>query len=333
MENSNIKRIMQLYIGKHFSLESRVLFGRWLRADEDAAAKIDMLRTIWEETSAEQTAETREDWLVIKKQLNCEPFKRNTHSIYYRLMNYAAVLALMLITAATTYLISGHQFPVSCPTFAEIFVPIGETRNIVLPDGSQVRADAGSLIVYPTDFTDTETRTVYLSGLASFSVQKNEEKPFIVKTAYMETQALGTEFQVSAYPDDNEASVSLLSGSVKVEYSGMDGDVILKPNEQLVYNKNSGAGEVKQFDSDNLTAWQHGELVFSNMTLEDIITVLERKYPYTFIYTSDNLRQDTYSFRFPPNATVENVMKIITQVADMNYKIVGEKCYLRNKRR
>ena len=34
MENdNNIKRIIQLYFGKHFSRSGRVLFGRWLRAE------------------------------------------------------------------------------------------------------------------------------------------------------------------------------------------------------------------------------------------------------------------------------------------------------------
>ena len=44
---------------------------------------------------------------------------------------------------------------------AELFVPYGESRQVILPDGSQVWVDAGSLLVYPKDFTDTETRTVY----------------------------------------------------------------------------------------------------------------------------------------------------------------------------
>lgn len=68
---------------------------------------------------------------------------------------------------------------------AELFVPYGESRQVILPDGSQVWVDAGSLLVYPKDFTDTETRTVYLTGEASFTVRKTR------KTFYCEDDLSG----------------------------------------------------------------------------------------------------------------------------------------------
>ena len=95
---------------------------------------------------------------------------------------------------------------------AELFVPYGESRQVILPDGSQVWVDAGSLLVYPKDFTDTETRTVYLTGEASFTVRKNTEKPFIVKTTYLDVQALGTVFTVASYPADSCTSTILGRG-------------------------------------------------------------------------------------------------------------------------
>ena len=42
--DNNIKRIIQLYFGKHFSRSGRVLFGRWLRAEGGASEKSDMLQ-------------------------------------------------------------------------------------------------------------------------------------------------------------------------------------------------------------------------------------------------------------------------------------------------
>ena len=59
MENdNNIKRIIQLYFGKHFSRSGRVLFGRWLRAEDGASEKTDMLQAFWEHSPAEATVET-----------------------------------------------------------------------------------------------------------------------------------------------------------------------------------------------------------------------------------------------------------------------------------
>ena len=81
------------------------------------------------------------------------------------------------------------------------------------------------------------------------------------------------------------------------------------------------------------TAWQRGELIFSCMDIEDILTCLERKFPYSFVYSLNSLKRDTYSFRFPENATLQNVMDIITQVTDMEYKIIDKKCYLMQKKK
>ena len=55
---------------------------------------------------------------------------------------------------------------------------------------------------------------------------------------------------------------------------------------------------VDQPEIDEVTAWQRGELVFSNMYLEDIFTHLERKFPYTLVYSPNSLKNNTYSFRF-----------------------------------
>ena len=235
--DNNIKRIIQLYFGKHFSRSGRVLFGRWLRAEGGASEKSDMLQAFWEHLPAEATAETREDWDALQRHLQVEPVRRNTVPMYRGWIKYAAVIALMLLTGAATFFVTDRLQPVRHVEMAELFVPYGESRQVIVPVGSQVWVDAGSLLVYPKDFTDTETRTVYLTGEASFTVRKNTEKPFIVKTTYLDVQALGTVFTVASYPADSCTSTILEEGSVKVDVkAGEHLPAILKPNERLVYS-------------------------------------------------------------------------------------------------
>ena len=70
-----------------------------------------------------------------------------------------------------------------------------------------------------------------------------------------------------------------------------------------------------------------------NMHLEDIFTNLERKFPYAFVYSLHSMKKNTYSFRFRNQATLEEVMEIISQVVgDVNYVIKGNKCYVTNKK-
>ena len=144
--------------------------------------------------------------------------------------------------------------------------------------------------------------------------------------------ALGTEFNVSAYPENPVLAATLISGSVLVEYNDLKSQVILKPNEQLAYNKDTRRHCLDNPDMKEVTAWQRGELVFREMSVKDIITVLERKYPYTFEYQLKNLKEDKYSFRFKDRAPLSEVMDIIVSVVgQMDYKIKGDHCYLISK--
>ena len=201
-------------------------------------------------------------------------------------------------------------------------------RNLTLPDGTQVLINSQSTLLYPKEFTG-DTRSVYLVGEATFKVKRDEEHPFIVKSSDFQVTALGTEFNVTAYPDEEEVTATLISGKVLVEYNGQKKQEILKPNEQLAYNKRSRSGNVLRPDMQDVTAWQHGELVLRSMTLEEIFTRLERKYPYTFVYSFRSMKEDRFNLTFGQNASIEEIMDIVARVAgNLDYQIVGDKCYI-----
>ena len=64
-------------------------------------------------------------------------------------------------------------------------------------------------------------------------MKRDEEHPFIVKSSDFQVTALGTEFNVTAYPDEDEVTATLISGKVLVEYNGQKNQEVLNPNEQL----------------------------------------------------------------------------------------------------
>ena len=150
-------------------------------------------------------------------------------------------------------------------------------------------------------------------------MKPDKKHPFIVKSNDFQVTALGTEFNVSAYPENPIIAATLISGSVLVEYNKLNSQVILKPDEQLAYNRQTYRHSLSTPDMRDVTAWQRGELVFREMSIKDIITVLERKYPYTFIYQLKNLKEDKYSFRFKDQATLSEVMDVIVNVACLLY--------------
>lgn len=195
----------------------------------------------------------------------------------------------------------------------------------------QVQLNSKSTLLYPKQFTGKE-RCVYLVGEANFKVKPDKKHPFIVKSDDFQVTALGTEFNVSAYPENQEISTALLSGSVLVEWGNLTQRTVLQPDEQLTYDKENRQFRVVHPDMADVTAWQRGELVFNEMTVEDIIRVLERKYNYTFVYSLNQLKKDRLSFRFKDKAPLAEVMDIIVDVAgNLKFKIEGDKCYITRK--
>ena len=97
----------------------------------------------------------------------------------------------------------------------------------------------------------------------------------------------------------------LLEGSVLVEFDNLSKSRILRPGEQLVFNKDDRGLQLKVPDIEDVTAWKRGELVFRQMTISDIITVLERRFDVTFVYRLHDFSTDRYSFRFREDASLE----------------------------
>ena len=94
-EDNKIKKIIRLYFGKHFSLNSRILFGRWLRAENGEAEKNSMLQKLWEESSAEVTVSTYEDWNTLQKRLRTKLSDTSRFSFRYQWIKYAAIFVLI----------------------------------------------------------------------------------------------------------------------------------------------------------------------------------------------------------------------------------------------
>lgn len=321
--HESIKRIFQLYIGKHFTRVGRAIFGKWLRAQQDQVEKEEMLQQCWEASEGEISADTWNEWNRLQEQLGIS-FKRNGR-LGVRWMRYAAVIALFLVTVGGTYW-TAVQYTLHQPTvMSEMFVPYGETRELVLPDNSRVWVNAGSTLVYPSDFSQMDSRTVYLTGEASFHVSKNKKKPFIVKTAGLDVQALGTVFTVKSYAGEDFTEATLEEGSVKVSLKeGDNRSYILEPSDQLVYSHADGGVRMNRVDIALYKMARKGYLILENVSFEQMILTLEKKYGVTFQYNATRYGNDLYNVKFAPDETIENVMEILHQLIGIQY-IINEK--------
>lgn len=201
-------------------------------------------------------------------------------------------------------------------------------QTITLPDGTVAMVNANSTLLYPETFSGSE-RCVFLSGEASFKVAHDAEHPFIVKSSDFQVTALGTEFNVTAYPEEEEITATLVSGRVKVEFDKLSRCENLEPGRQLVYNRSSRKASVVDADISDVTAWQRGEIVMRGLTPDEIFTLLGRRFPYTFVYSPHSLKSDRFTLTFDADASLPEVMGIISKVmGDIKYRIEADRCYI-----
>lgn len=323
------QKILTLFTGHEYPESTGQEFYRWLVDKEHLSEKDKALQNLWEEALKQEPAPNiHRSYEQLKKNAGI-PSIRKERRIRPIHIWQAAAAVLFIVAASSVYLSTiGKDAE---PNLLQQYIPTAEMRTLTLPDGTKVQLNSQSTLLYPQEFTGKD-RSVFLIGEANFKVKPDKKHPFIVKSNDFQVTALGTEFNVAAYPENPIVAATLISGSVLVEYNELNSQMILKPNEQLAYNRNNKSHSLSIPDMDDITAWQRGELVFREMNVQEIINVLERKYNYTFVYSIHELKQDRYSFRFRDKASLNEVMDIVTGVVgNLKYRIDKDICFINKK--
>jgi len=161
-------------------------------------------------------------------------------------------------------------------------VPRSGEYSVTLNDGTIVWLNALSTLRFPVQFSAAERR-VSLSGEAYFQVAKDASRPFVVQVDSVEVRALGTEFNITAYPEDSKMGAALIEGIISV--SSGNRQQLLNPGN-IAEMSGDGEIEITEADMEEVTAWKNGEFVFHNTALSDIMNQLARWYDVEFDYPS-----------------------------------------------
>ena len=215
---------------------------------------------------------------------------------------------------------SGQPASVATEEYQTLVVPRGGEYKLVLEDGSRVYLNSNTKLHFPLVFAG-EKRVVHLEGEAYFEVAKDKDKPFIVKTKEQSIEALGTKFNVSAYPTDSLLTTTLLEGSVLLTTQNLLHPMVLKPNEQFVYNKRTRSALLQQVDANRFVSWTTGYYYFPEQSLEAILYRLSHVYGVQFTVKSEALKRRTFTGTFYRGQSIKDIMEIIHLSIPVRYKI------------
>jgi len=110
------------------------------------------------------------------------------------------------------------------PMFNTVSTAAGETYTLTLADGSQVYLNSASSIHFPVVF-DGRQRKIGITGEVYIKVAKNPKQPFIVTAGNVEVLALGTEFNINSYENENAGEWNALI--IRAEVAGNQSPAIV----------------------------------------------------------------------------------------------------------
>jgi transmembrane sensor len=226
-----------------------------------------------------------------------------------------------------------------------VVAPAGSPKKIKLPDGSIVWLNARSTLTPSKNF-GLKRREVTLVGEAFFDVVKDRKRPFVVKTASMHLEVLGTSFNVRAFANEKKSEAALVHGSIEVTLvNNPDKQYILKPSEKITVRNNdlekvspSNVGTVEKGrtvpiplitlsnihykDQDPLPVevqWIEKKLAFESETLEDIAARMERFYNVSINFQDESVKSSVLTGSFKEE-NLNEALKYLQTAADIPFK-------------
>jgi len=321
--------IIRLFSGEAKPDEKQKI-NEWLGQSAENKKLYADLREIWLSAGTQSNADNyqlEDAILKFRNQISSEKYRLKNQFNIQQLLKYAAILILILGIPFSYYI--GNRNAKSDNSTTTISCAFGDKSSIILPDSSMVWLNSGSKLTFNSDFKNG-ARKVVLEGEAFFSVSKNKEHPFRVKTKDIDIEVLGTKFNVKAYTDENLVSTTLVEGSLEI--SSQYENTRIKPDQRLVFNKESKKMALREIsDTTADTEWKDGRLVFRNESLGELAPKLQRWFDVDIVFADERAKQR----RFTGVLERESILEVISYFDLSKYvecSIQGNKIIIRSEK-
>uniref|UniRef100_UPI00384ACEC2 FecR family protein n=1 Tax=Alcaligenes nematophilus TaxID=2994643 RepID=UPI00384ACEC2 len=197
----------------------------------------------------------------------------------------AAVGAVVVLGAGGVYL--AQQDTVShALSYTTAF---GEQKTVTLPDGSEVHMNVSTELVL--HYQAHRRQLTLLKGEATFVVQTDKNRPFIVDAGQVQVEVTGTVFNVRRHAQGN-VEVAVTEGSVQVSSGPWWNrkQASLTPG-MLAQGSEDQAWLVQRTDVAARTAWRQGKVVFRDQTLDEVVQEMNRYLPEPIKLMDEKLKR------------------------------------------
>lgn len=277
------------YVAGDATAEESAAVEAWAETDPANSQQLRVVASAWREAVSDAQAAPAGDWVRFARRLqedaaSHDPVEAPNPGTSRRQWLTRAAAVLLLAAGAATFALSRTAEDAASPTAWA--TATGETRDIVLPDGSQVRLGPSSELQLRSGFGE-DGRHVVLRGTALFDVRRAEPQTFTVDAGGVRTTVLGTRFVIRAYEGDDGTDVAVVEGRVAVAASAEAAELGAGDGAHV----EGGRIRVERADMDALLGWRERRIIFRNATLAAAARELERWYEVEVDFADASLRQ------------------------------------------
>lgn len=234
----------------------------------------------------------------------------------------AAILIIPMLLAFGILYPKFFRYQHQKEVFVEVTSPAGSRTSLNLPDGSTVWLNGDSHIRYPVVFN--KNRVVEIGGEAFFRVKSDKGNPFLVEAKGIQVRATGTEFNVSAYKDDDEISVILKEGKVAVMDAKQSVLKIMESGNRLSYFEKTSSVQYSAINAKDYTDWINGELIFNHSPMKEVVNRLERWYGVDIEIMDQELLQLHFKATFI-DESIDEALKLLQSTSTFKYRFAKRK--------
>jgi transmembrane sensor len=223
-------------------------------------------------------------------------------------------------------LVYDNEVDVEKLVYNTLTVPYGKRFELKLSEGTHIHLNSGTSLKYPVKFLKGEDRQVFLNGEAFFDIAKDSIHPFIVNMNDVGVRVLGTKFNASSYPENDQINTVLVEGAVRLfnntSVYNKTNSTLLSPGYKASWDKRNNKISIDKADIALHTAWIKGRIMFRHLPFKNIIKKLERQYDVTIMNNNKTLDNEffTASFDFE---TIEQVMETFHKNYGIDYSIIN----------
>lgn len=312
--------------------ESEIFWDKWLKNNPDKQQVINDARAIIEnvrydepEYNLKSYNRILESVLINRHSFRHKAEKRNSNSKRI-ISTLAAVMALIMVFS---FFLFKNNYKKDILTSHDVIVKSTEKgikSNFMLPDGTKVYLNSESRLTFSQPF---DKRHVSLVGEAFFEVAEDPSNPFMVNSNEINVTALGTIFNIRAFPGEEKINVMLIEGKVRVDMRRAEGfdSKVMNPGEKISISISDDEVSHLKVDPHNDYVWKEGILVFSEVSFEKFVAEIERWYGVHVIVNTPPQKKWNFKGRFE-NESLQVVLESAGYTEGLIYSINGKEVQL-----